>query len=119
MQYFDVCHNFLFKMAESWLACSPDLEEDISAVQHSASDIQETNSLQDAGKANVEADLVDQMQNYRCIWDTSCRSFKETNKKQQAWRELAVSLKENGKLYCWITNGIPFFKFVNKHFKGT
>ncbi len=37
----------------------------------------------------LEADLIELIKDYRCLWDVSCRSFKETPKKQQAWREIA------------------------------
>ena len=43
-----------------------------------------------------DADLIELIQERRSIWDTSCRSFKETPKKQQAWKEIAGKLGQDG-----------------------
>ena len=43
-----------------------------------------------------DGDLIELIRERRCIWDTSCRSFKETPKKQQAWREIAAKLGQDG-----------------------
>ena len=40
--------------------------------------------------------LVKEIRKYRCLWDTSCRSFKDSPKKQQAWRGIAVKLEKDG-----------------------
>ena len=48
---------------------------------------------------NVEADLIELVRDYRCIWDTSCRSFKEHPKKQQAWRSISGKLNLDGMWY--------------------
>ena len=57
---------------------------------------------------SLEGDLIEVIKDYRCIWDVSCRSFKETLKKQQAWKQIAMKLKQDGKpitaystFYCY------------------
>ncbi|XP_065071482.1 uncharacterized protein LOC135696117 isoform X2 [Rhopilema esculentum] len=34
------------------------------------------------------------LKQYRCLWDTSCRSYKDGPKKQQSWRELNQKFKK-------------------------
>ena len=36
--------------------------------------------------------LVQEVQENRCLWDTSTRSFKENNKKMEAWKNIALKL---------------------------
>ena len=33
---------------------------------------------------SLEGDLIETIKDYRCVWDVSCRAFKENPKKQQA-----------------------------------
>lgn len=47
-------------------------------------------------QTSEDAELIELIREYRCIWDTSCRSFKETPKKQQAWKEIARKLEQDG-----------------------
>jgi len=40
--------------------------------------------------------FVEEIRNYRCLWDTSCRAYKDGSKKQQSWRELSQKFKREG-----------------------
>ena len=46
---------------------------------------------------SLEGDLST-IKDYGCVWDVACRAFKENPKKQQAWKEIAMKLKQDGKL---------------------
>ena len=68
----------------------------------------------------LAGELVELVKEYRCIWDTSCRSFKETPKKQQAWRVISSTLKRDGMFMSirfqpamcqWAV--LKFFKFLH------
>ena len=48
---------------------------------------------------SLEGDLIELMKDYRCVWDVSCRAFKENQKKQQACKEIAMKLNKNGEPY--------------------
>eukprot|EP00795_Rhopilema_esculentum_P007385 gene7385-13134_t len=47
-------------------------------------------------RRSLEGDLIKIMKDYRCVWDVSCRALKEHPKKQQAWKEIAMKLKQDG-----------------------
>ena len=40
--------------------------------------------------------LIEEVRKYRCLWDSSCRAFKDIQKKQNAWSLIANSLHING-----------------------
>ena len=40
--------------------------------------------------------FVEEIRNYRCLWDTSCQAYKDGSKKQQSWRELSQKYKQAG-----------------------
>ena len=48
---------------------------------------------------SLEGELIELMKDYRCVWDVSCRAFKENQKKQQAWKEIAMKLNKDGEPY--------------------
>ena len=50
-------------------------------------------------KHTVEHLLAEAVKEYRCIWDMSSKSLKETPKEQQAWREIAGKLGEEGSFF--------------------
>ena len=41
--------------------------------------------------------LMQEVQQYDCIWNTSSRAYKENPKKQEAGRKIAIALGQNGK----------------------
>ena len=43
---------------------------------------------------SLEGDLIELMKYYRCVWDASCRAFKENQKKQHTWKEIAMKLNK-------------------------
>ena len=60
-------------------------------------DILDENSQQDGLVSTVEDErLVEAVQAYHCIWDTSCRSYKELPKKLQAWKQISLKHGQNG-----------------------
>ena len=48
---------------------------------------------------SLEGDLIELMKDYRCVWDVSCRAFKENQKQQQSWKEIAMKLNKDGEPY--------------------
>ncbi len=40
--------------------------------------------------------FVVEVRQYQCLWDTSCRAYKDGMKKQQAWREISAKLGASG-----------------------
>jgi len=53
--------------------------------------------------------LVDMMESYPCLWNTSSRSYKDINKKDEAWKELQRRLGVPGN----IITKYYLFKIVN------
>ena len=56
-----------------------------------------------SSKANTEDDntgilafLIEEVRQYPCLWDTHCRSFKETPKKNEAWQRISKKLQFDG-----------------------
>ena len=45
------------------------------------------------------ATLVEEVRAYRCLWDSSCRAFKELPKKQQARSQIAGKLNIEGEFF--------------------
>lgn len=39
--------------------------------------------------------LVEEVKQMRILWDTSCRGYKDLNKKNQAWKEISLRLHKN------------------------
>ena len=60
--------------------------------------------------------LINMVQNYRCIYDKSCKDYKDTRKKRDAWTEIAQKLKvdvtEAQKRYTNIRTN--FSKYIKK-----
>ena len=44
----------------------------------------------------INDELVQLVQEHRCLWDTSSRSFKENNMKLEAWKNITEVLGQNG-----------------------
>ena len=44
----------------------------------------------------TEEGLVEEVRQFRCLWDTSCRAYKDGMKKQQAWREIGAKFGAPG-----------------------
>ena len=49
--------------------------------------------------SNIQCMLIEEVRKYQCIWNTTCRSFKETPKKDEAWRRVSVAMKMEGKFF--------------------
>ena len=45
---------------------------------------------------NWEVDLIEEVRSYNCLWNTTCRAFKETPKKAEAWRQISAKLNMEG-----------------------
>ena len=45
--------------------------------------------------------FIEELKQYRCLWDTSCRSYKDGPKKQQSWWELSQKFEKEGN-FCLI-----------------
>ena len=45
---------------------------------------------------NWEVDLIEEVRNYDCLWNTTSRAFKETPKKAEAWRQISAKLNIEG-----------------------
>ena len=64
--------------------------------------IANTSSI-DGEEPNYEAEekdddelLINEVRNFRCLWDTKCRGYKDTPKKTQAWKQIAGRLGKSG-----------------------
>ena len=44
----------------------------------------------------LDEHLVEEVHRYRILWDTSSRGYKDTVKKNQAWKEISLKLNRNG-----------------------
>ena len=44
----------------------------------------------------TEEMLVEEIRQMRCLWDTSCRAYKDGLKKQQAWRDICSKFGAQG-----------------------
>ena len=44
--------------------------------------------------------LVEEIRKYECIWNTRCRGYKDSTKKNNAWSELASLFGKEGKYHC-------------------
>ena len=44
----------------------------------------------------TEEMLVEEIRHMRCLWDTSCRAYKDGLKKQQAWRDICSKFGVQG-----------------------
>lgn len=54
---------------------------------------EELNSVEE--KDNDEL-LINEVRSFRCLWDTKCRGYKDTPKKTQAWKQIAIKLGRTG-----------------------
>ena len=51
---------------------------------------------------DIDELLVQEVQQKRVLWDTSCRGYKDNNKKNMAWKEISNKLhKEGSYLYLF------------------
>ena len=59
--------------------------------------------------------LVEDVRNYRILWDTSARGYKDTVKKNQAWTEISSRLSQNSKyiIYFLVERRIYFIWTYN------
>ena len=44
----------------------------------------------------TEEMLVEEIRHMRCLWDTSCRAYKDGLKKQQAWKDICSKFGVQG-----------------------
>ena len=51
---------------------------------------------QQVDEGDFLGDLIEEVKLYRCLWDSSCRAFKELPKKQQAWSLVAERFNIDG-----------------------
>ena len=86
--------------ASETVIVSDDNIQFIPSNQPSSHSLEDTGERQEVNR-NVEEELIELVRDYRCIWDTSCRSFKEHPKKQQAWRNISGKLNLDG---MWFRN---------------
>ena len=62
--------------ASEMVIVSDDDIQFIPSNQPSSHSLEDTGERQEVNR-NVEEELIELVRDYRCIWDTSCRSFKE------------------------------------------
>lgn len=55
-----------------------------------------SNSNMNSDGDDYLGNLREEVRKYRCLWDTSCRAFKEIQKKKQAWNLIAKKFKFQG-----------------------
>ena len=70
-----------------------------TASQVATSEGQVRNEKSSEFGQSLEGDLIELMKYYRCVWDASCRAFKENQKKQHTWKEIAMKLNKDGEPY--------------------
>ena len=79
--------------------CSEDgAENDASTSQDLAGGASECDDLNQTQLQEQWTDeiLVEEVRQFRCLWDTSCRAYKDGMKKQQAWREISAKFGASG-----------------------
>ena len=73
------------------------LVSDSRAIQHEQHQEQEEEvARSDPPSKNWEVDLIEEVRSYDCLWNTTCRAFKETPKKAEAWRQISAKLNMEG-----------------------
>ena len=50
----------------------------------------------DPHSENWEVDQIEEVRSYDCLWNTTCRAFRETPKKAEAWRQISAKLNMEG-----------------------
>ena len=55
-----------------------------------------------------EADLIEEVRSYECLWNTCCRGYKETPKKNEAWRQISGKINIEGTVTIFYTVYIHF-----------
>ena len=45
---------------------------------------------------DIDELLINEIKSYKCLWDTSCRSYKEKPKKDESWRLISAKLQTEG-----------------------
>lgn len=58
--------------------------------------------------------LINEARNYRCLWDTSTRAFKDNNKKNEAWKTMASKLESDGKSFLFSHDISQLFLSISK-----
>ena len=79
--------------------CSEDgAENDPSTSQDLAGGASEFDDLNQTQLQEQWTDeiLVEEVRQFRCLWDTPCRAYKDGMKKQQAWREISAKFDALG-----------------------
>ncbi len=54
--------------------------------------------------------FIEAIRNERCLWDTSCLSYRDRNKKANAWEKLGRQCNKNGRLkhhVCFVVYNRP------------
>ena len=77
------------------------LQERSQQIQHYHDEEELSRNQENENENEIESVqelLVEEVRARRCIWDTSCKSFKELQKKQEACRKIARKLKTEGSL---------------------
>ena len=100
-----------------------------ASLMNSSQSSQFEQSNQQACKSNEDVEvqfqlsLIEEVRQYPCLWNTSARSFRETPKKQQAWRNIGVKLSVDGmviilnKQHCNLENDMYAFRTTYDSFQ--
>lgn len=67
-------------------------------ADHSNKNVIEDDVPEEITDAWSDEIFVEEIKNYRCLWDTSSRAYKDSLKKQQSWKELSQKFKREGKV---------------------
>lgn len=55
--------------------------------------------VESQSQEHMLATLIELVRDYPCLWNTTCRSFKEKPKKDEAWRRICLVLGIDSKCY--------------------
>ena len=73
---------------------------------------QQKSDSQQRTSQDMKSILVNEMQEYQCIWNNRVKGYKDLNKKAQAWKELSLKTRVNG-IYNFIILQSKFFLFLH------
>ena len=77
---------------------SQNVAVDVAGCQRQQMQKQTSSSSENAGLMNEDKEqLINYIQSYPALWDTSLRSYKDLNKKDAAWKQISKNVKLSSK----------------------
>ena len=83
------------------------IREHDTLQQHNSSSSSSATSTRTS--STWEADLIEEVRSYECLWNTCCRGYKETPKKAEAWRQISAKINIEGTVTMFYTVYIHFY----------